>query len=170
MGNGKEILPFSQHLCTWSTSNDSQTPRQGKILSSWDNVLLSFLCMKASATPWHAVCAWVGDTAWVPLGWNAKCIFSTLRTICRHLALSVVLRPTQAGNRVTSRLCCSCERWVVTQLKPLSVPESERWPSIPCRSLWYADFLGHFSLVRSQCYSQKLRKEITTQNSNQGIF
>lgn len=96
----------------------------------------SSLCLKTSATSWHAVCPWVGDTVWVPLGWNTKYIFSTSQMICRHLALSVVLRTTQAENRVTSRLSCGCGRWVITQLKSLSVPGSERCPSIPSRSLW----------------------------------
>lgn len=41
-GNRKEVLPFSAALYL-STSDDSQTPGQRKILSSWDNMLLVLL-------------------------------------------------------------------------------------------------------------------------------
>jgi len=51
MGNRKEILPFPAALHL-STSDDSQTPWQGKILSSWD-VLLAGVAIHSS----HP-CAW----------------------------------------------------------------------------------------------------------------
>lgn len=41
-GKRKEVLPFPAALYL-STSDDSQTPQQRKILSSWDNMLLVLL-------------------------------------------------------------------------------------------------------------------------------
>lgn len=103
---------------------------------------LPALCLQILGTPWQAICPWVGDTVWAPLGWNTRYNFSTLQMSHIHLPLPVVLRPLRQGT-VTSRLCYSCDRWVVAQFKSLLVPRSEQCPSTPS-IIMIASFLWMF--------------------------